>query len=342
MAPERDNGQTQVELKTTSRTKVANSPKNMLDTIKHVADSTAVDPTTCLPDGSGTAHGPNPQPLAILPQPRGAEAIVTLALDLGTHTGWALMVGREIVASGTIHLATEVELAAQRLDGRERSLDVRFLRLLGFINAKLAGRVDRVIFEDVTFIGSRMQGQLWASFRTAIWAAAATKSFSILCVHTGTLKAFAAGHGGAGKPEMAQALISSVPGTSTGAGGMGVIRKDGAVMDDNEIDAIWLARFAAAVDAGKEQIQSAHQRRAAALEAKRAKRRAAKAARKIRKQAETAAVKLKRTLIKQAIRVAGRCCGLWRKPAPGGRAVCPKCCQGIKLRFSASGGPVSS
>ena len=320
---------------------MANNQTIMRNSIKQAPDSAAVAPATCFSGGTGTAHGPDAQPLAITPQPSRAEAIVTLALDLGTHTGWAILEGGEIVESGTLHLATEAELAAQRREGKERSLDLRFLRFLAFINGKLAGQVDRVIFEDVTFVRSTMQGQLWASFRTAIWAAAATKSFSILCVHPGTIKAFATGHGGSGKPEMAQALIGSEPGTSPGAGGIGAIRKDGAAMDDNEIDAIWLARFAAAVDAGEEHIQSAHQRRAADLHAKRAKRQAAKTARKIRKQAETAAAKLKRTLTLQAIRVAGRCCGLWRKPAPGGRAVCPKCGQGIKLRLHAAGSVVS-
>jgi hypothetical protein len=51
-------------------------------------------------------------------------------------------------------------------------------------------------------------------------------------------------------------------------------------MDDNEVDAIWLARYTAAVDRGEASFVGAHQRKAAATAQRRARRAAAKAEKK--------------------------------------------------------------
>ena len=54
------------------------------------------------------------------PEARTQAAVVrTLALDLGTQTGWALMAGQEVIESGTELLASEEELRQQRREGHK-------------------------------------------------------------------------------------------------------------------------------------------------------------------------------------------------------------------------------
>jgi hypothetical protein len=81
----------------------------------------------------------------------------TLHLDLGTRTGWAVSVARELQSSGTLLLATEAELQQQRKEGKERTLDLRFSRLLAFIVRQIEAGVGRIVFEDVEFCKNRAQ-----------------------------------------------------------------------------------------------------------------------------------------------------------------------------------------
>ena len=62
----------------------------------------------------------------------------TLAVDLGTHTGWALMTGGKIIDSGTELLASDEELEQQREEAKERTSDLRFGRILDFVEGKVA------------------------------------------------------------------------------------------------------------------------------------------------------------------------------------------------------------
>lgn len=137
----------------------------------------------------------------------------TLLLDLGTHTGWAVMEDELRLRSGTLHLATEAELETQRREGRERSLDIRFSRFYEFINSVVQEGVTRIVFEDVGFLGTQMQTQLWASFRSAIWTASHTRpDLTVFCLSCTTLKKFATRTGHAKKPDMARALVAREPG----------------------------------------------------------------------------------------------------------------------------------
>lgn len=195
----------------------------------------------------------------------------TLAIDLGTKTGWATDGD-----SGTEILATEKELAEQRKLGNERFLDLRFLRLLAFVKDQIRAGARRIVFEDVQFASTQMQAQLWSSLRAAIWAAAApfqarpgldeSGQVQAVCVPVGTLKKFASGTGAAQKEDMAAALLASCPAYADRA------------MDDNEIDAIWLLKFAEAVDAGQETWTGPYARKKAAKAAKREKAKAKRAA----------------------------------------------------------------
>ena len=132
----------------------------------------------------------------------------TLAVDLGTHTGWALMTGGKIIDSGTELLASDEELEQQREEAKERTSDMRFGRILDFVEGKVAAGVDRIVFEDVIFAGSQAQTQLWSSLRTAIWLAGRDAKVSIHCVAVATLKRFATGNGAARKPDLARPLPS--------------------------------------------------------------------------------------------------------------------------------------
>lgn len=124
----------------------------------------------------------------------------TLTLDLGTDTGWALMEGPGNLQSGFLCLATDDELERQRREGRDRTLDIRFARFHHFVTQHALSGVGRIVFEDVGFVSTRMQTQLWASLRSAIWMVALTHpELNLFAVPVATLKQFAAGNCHAGK-----------------------------------------------------------------------------------------------------------------------------------------------
>jgi len=154
----------------------------------------------------------------------------TLALDLGTTTGWAAWFADGIVTSGSWTLATPKELRQQRKYGGERRSDVRFHRLRQRIGDTIAAyQIEQVVFEDVLFLSSQAQSQLWASLRAAVWCQAVRATID--CVHTGTLKKFATGSGNADKAAMGAALAALPPPWSR------------QVSDDNEADALWILRW---------------------------------------------------------------------------------------------------
>ncbi len=66
---------------------------------------------------------------------------VVLALDLGTHTGWALRAGDTLITSGTEHFRS------QRFEGGGMRY-LRFKRWLTEIKAA-AGHIDEIYFEEV-------------------------------------------------------------------------------------------------------------------------------------------------------------------------------------------------
>jgi hypothetical protein len=116
----------------------------------------------------------------------------------------------------------------------------------------------------------------------------------ICCVQVGTLKRFATGTGRAQKVDMARALASAEPGLYHLAEDLTVIRIDGNPMDDDQVDAIWLARFTMAVDRGEQAFLSGFERKSARKQEKRAKRAARKAKKKARRQAAIIAARAER------------------------------------------------
>jgi len=162
----------------------------------------------------------------------------TLALDLGTRTGWALhsqaddMDNSPIFESGTWVLATPKEITTQAKADKSRCCDVRFQRLQDYITA--LGFVDEIVFEDVEFSTYTYQTQLWAGFRTVVSLRYLRQCPKITAVPVGTLKKFATGRGNADKKAMAIALDRALP----------YFKTRSPAPDDNEVDAIHLLRYA--------------------------------------------------------------------------------------------------
>jgi hypothetical protein len=233
--------------------------------------------------------------------------------------------------SGTVVLASQRELRQQRRNGLERRLDLRFTRLLDFILTQVTGGVRRIVFEDVIFAGSQAQTQLWASLRAAIWAIASQKSVEVQCVPVATLKVFATSNGSAGKTEMAQALAQSKPDRYSTNPTNGVLGLNGRNMDDNEVDAVWLAIYVHAVDLGNKAFLGVHQRKLLKKERQREKRRQLKDRLKRRIKAQRIEQQVRRRAVNALVKSAGKCCGVFRQLTPYGRAVCPKCRRDVRI-----------
>jgi len=151
-----------------------------------------------------------------------------LALDLGTHAGWARNYG-PLPWCGTRHLAKKGEIEKWSATRMLRRCDPRIERFYSFLTG-LFSPPDLVVFEDVEFSTYTYQTQLWASLRAALWVAF-DKRAVIECVPVQALKKFATGAGSATKEQMRAALVrESGP------------KWDG--MDDNAIDAQWILRWA--------------------------------------------------------------------------------------------------
>ena len=167
-----------------------------------------------------------------------------LALDLGVKTGWCVGSSSESFNLGTEIWSKPKEVTAWRKTRQDRRGDPRMTRF-GYWLLTHHGNVDKVIFEDVEFCKTRMQCQLWASWRTVIWMTFPEPS--IECVPVGALKKFATGNGGAGKNGMAAALAASNPKRFTvdKTPKKGHIIKDrGEPLTDDAVDAYWLFQWA--------------------------------------------------------------------------------------------------
>jgi len=159
-----------------------------------------------------------------------------LALDLGTKTGWAenCAGAGNLFAAGTWQLATAKEITEFGKSRMSRRCDPRVCRLyekLDFICDSTPP--DFIVFEDVQFVTTTMQVQLWASFRTVAWLIGCQFPFiGVECVPVATLKKFATGSGSADKQAMRKHLVFQHP----------EIFSIG--FDDNAVDACWLFLWA--------------------------------------------------------------------------------------------------
>jgi len=142
-----------------------------------------------------------------------------LALDLGTHTGWALLE------------AGHVESGVQVFDvKRGESPGMRYLRFNRWLEEMAGGdpRPDAIIFEQAHHRGGAAT-EVAAGFSTRILEFCARHGIEHASVHTATLKKFATGKGNADKEAMLEAARQ---------------RFKPDLASDDEADALWILEFA--------------------------------------------------------------------------------------------------
>jgi hypothetical protein len=148
-----------------------------------------------------------------------------LALDLGTTTGWASLIGG-IVQSGT------VSFRPSRYDGGGMRY-LRFQRWLETLTHETGG-LGTVFFEEVRRHAGTDAAHLYGGFLATLSSWCERKQVAYQGVPVGTIKRFATGKGNAGK----DAVLTA-------------IRMRGyQPADDNEADAIALLLWAIETDGG--------------------------------------------------------------------------------------------
>ena len=140
----------------------------------------------------------------------------TLALDLGTTTGWALKAGGAIV-SGTWNLKP----------GRYDGGGMRFVRFEGFLNELYAARpIGVVVYEEVRAHKGVDAAHVYGGLMATLTAWCEEKKIPYEGVPVGVIKRFATGKGNANKDAVWNAVVSW---------GFNPV-------DDNEADALALLR----------------------------------------------------------------------------------------------------
>jgi Holliday junction resolvasome RuvABC endonuclease subunit len=133
-------------------------------------------------------------------------------------------------------LATPKEITAQRRNHADRNCDIRIPRLFKHIGDAVRDfKVQMIVFEDVRFIKTVAQGQLWSSLRSCVWLQSSGDGLyevKMRAVPVQTLKKFATGWANASKEQMIEAAIRDLPGDR-------VVKK----FDDNQADALHLLNY---------------------------------------------------------------------------------------------------
>ena len=143
-----------------------------------------------------------------------------LALDLGTHTGWALHQRDGTITSGTEHFSP------QRFEGG----GMRFLRFKRWLNELRSHSVEinAVFFEEVRRHAGVDAAHAYGGFMSHLTAWCEQNSIPYQGVPVGTIKKHATGKGNAAKDEMVAAA-----------------RQRGfKPADDNEADALSILHWA--------------------------------------------------------------------------------------------------
>lgn len=143
-----------------------------------------------------------------------------LALDLGTHTGWALWQDA-YAGSGTWDLAP----ARQR---RFEGGGMKWVRLGQFLRE--IGRVDRVVVEEVRRHAGVDAAHAYGGALATVTRWCEVNKIPYSAQPVGTIKKFATGNGNATKDQMIEAALTRF-GVNAG--------------DDNEADAVALLHLAA-------------------------------------------------------------------------------------------------
>ena len=139
------------------------------------------------------------QTVPFTPTPSRIEpAGTTLALDLGTTTGWALRTPEAVILSGT------VSFRPSRYDGG----GMRYLRFRAWLEelAEDAGSLSAVWFEEVRRHAGTDAAHTYGGFLATMTSWAEQRSLPYQGVPVGTIKRFATGRGNAPKAAMLAAI----------------------------------------------------------------------------------------------------------------------------------------
>ncbi len=144
-----------------------------------------------------------------------------LALDLGTHTGWALRHLDGTITSGTVHFQSH------RFEGG----GMRYLRFKRWLSELLtSGDISEVYFEEVRRHAGVDAAHAYGGFLAHLTAWCEHRNIPYQGVPVGTIKKHATGKGNAGKAEMIAAARA----------------RGFNPQDDNEADALALLAWALA------------------------------------------------------------------------------------------------
>lgn len=143
-----------------------------------------------------------------------------LAIDLGTHTGWAIHQLDGTITSGTEHFTPK------RFEGG----GMRYLRFKRWLNEILSSsqHINAVFFEEVRRHAGVDAAHAYGGFMSHLTAWCEQHNIPYQGVPVGTIKKHATGKGNAGKEEMIAAAI----------------KRSHAPGDDNEADALALLYWA--------------------------------------------------------------------------------------------------
>lgn len=146
--------------------------------------------------------------------------VTTLALDLGTTTGWALRCGDQTITSGT------ESFRPHRFEGGGMRF-LRFKRWLGELRTSVE-RLDAVYFEEVRRHAGIDAAHAYGGFMAHLTAWCEHHEIPYQGVPVGTIKKHATGKGNADKAAMIAAVRA----------------RGFAPADDNEADALALLLWA--------------------------------------------------------------------------------------------------
>ena len=170
-----------------------------------------------------TEHG---RALQTCASPQGPRFRVTLTLDLGTTTGWALHGHDGLITSGT------VSFKPRRFDGG----GMRYLRFTNWLTEldRLSGPVTAIWFEEVRKHAGTDAAHVYGGLMASLTSWAELRGIPYEGVPVGTIKRHATGKGNAPKQAMIEAARA----------------RGFSPVDDNEADAIAILMWAIETQGG--------------------------------------------------------------------------------------------
>jgi Holliday junction resolvasome RuvABC endonuclease subunit len=143
-----------------------------------------------------------------------------LAIDPGTHCGWAVTMRTGVISSGTW------DLRPNRYEGA----GMRWLRLRSFLDQTAPLSLDLVAYEEVRHHAGVDAAHIYGGIVSVLQSWCETLKIPYTALPVGTIKKHATGKGNAKKDAMLAAARERWPGQM--------------VADDNQADALWIMDLA--------------------------------------------------------------------------------------------------